>query len=202
MREFAGYELEVLILGNMSSSLGPSFKAKWRNSPPFLTHDEVYLYEEKYYEVNDQVIEVPTRNQVRYLNVTTNADGMVDQISFDDHINTSCCFKIDKFSVIAGFERNDFMLMLKVYVPTTENQLEIGRCCSKVYQRAYDINYKAIDFEDTIMQEVEKNCPGTIYYIMMFFVFARPYVILVMAPLAILPEENYIDKNGCVSEKK
>jgi hypothetical protein len=102
----------------MSSSLGPSFKAKKRETPLFVTPDEIYLYEEKFYEINDDPKDIPLRGSIRYLNFEVNADGMIEEIFFSKEIESSTAFRIDKYTIIAGFERNDFLLMLKMYIPT------------------------------------------------------------------------------------
>ena len=65
----------------MSSSLGPAFRARKKETPVFVTPDEVQFWEEKYFEINDEPVEIPPRmKEDRFLNLNLNADGMIDDI--------------------------------------------------------------------------------------------------------------------------
>ena len=66
----------------MSSSLGPSFRARKKDTPSLLYPDEILQWEEKSFEINDEPVEIPDWSQNRFLNILVNADGMIDDLKF------------------------------------------------------------------------------------------------------------------------
>ena len=61
---------------------------------------------------------------------------MIDDIKFSKFKELTQSFKIKKDEVIAGFEKIDFVLLLKVYKPTEKDPYELGFCCSNLCNRA------------------------------------------------------------------